>query len=163
MEKKINNIISDEFELLKVGTKHNTDRAKLIMSNMLENPGKSTYSQSASRTEAKAAYQFFNNDNLNLDEISQVHRTRTIERIAETEQPILVIQDTMYVDYTSQAKKKDNNKIHVNSRGVKIHSSIATTQEGLNLGVLNQISYNSAPEDKEHLTKNQQQTRSIEV
>jgi hypothetical protein len=54
MEKN-NCIIDDEFYLLKVGTGHNTKRAKSIMSNMLENPGKSIFSQSSSRTEAKAA------------------------------------------------------------------------------------------------------------
>ena len=162
MEKKINNIISEEFDLLKVGTKHNTDRAKLIMSNMLENPGKSIYSQSSSRSEAKAAYQFLNNANLDIDEIGRVHRTRTIERIVETEKAILVIQDTTYVDYTSQAKKKDNNKIHKNMRGIKLHSSIATTHDGLNLGVLSQLSYNFDPYIEEQLTKHQQQTRPIE-
>ena len=162
MSKKINNIINDEFDLLKIGTKHNTDRARLIMSNMLENPGKSIYSQSSSRSEAKAAYQFFNNANLDIDEIGRVHRTRTIERIVETEQPILVIQDTTYVDYTSQAKKKDNNKIHKNMRGIKLHSSIVTTHDGLNLGVLSQLSYNFDPYIEELLTKDQKKTRPIE-
>ena len=162
MGKKINNIISEEFDLLKVGTKHNTDRAKLIMSNMLENPGKSIYSQSSSRSEAKAAYQFLNNANLDIDEIGRVHRTRTIERIVETEKAILVIQDTTYVDYTSQAKKKDNNKIHKNMRGIRLHSSIATTHDGLNLGVLSQLSYNFDPCIEEQVTKHQKQTRLIE-
>jgi len=162
MNKKFNSIITDEFDMLKIGTKHNTDRSKLIMSNMIENPGKSIYSQSSSRSEAKAAYQFFNNENLDLDEIGRVHRTRTIERIAEVEQPILVIQDTTFVDYTSQTKKKDNNKIHAKMKGIKLHTSIATTHEGLNLGVLNQLSYNSDPEKEEELTKSQKKARLIE-
>jgi hypothetical protein len=162
VEKTINSIIEDEFDFLKIGTKHNTDRAKLIMSNMINSPGKSILSQSASRSEAKAAYQFFNNERLNLDEIRQVHRYRTIERIADAEESILVIQDSSSANYDSQHQKDNLCKLNATTKGLKIHSSIATTQEGLNLGILYQDSYGSESESEAQLTKAQKKKRPIE-
>ena len=159
---KDNNIIEDEFDLLQIGTGHNTKRAKSIMSNMLENPGKSVLAQSSSRSEAKAAYQFFNNENFVLDDISRVHHTRTIERIVEIEQPILVLQDTTYVDYTSQTKKAGRGKISARTKGAKIHTSIATSREGLNLGVLHQLSICKEQDNEVQQTQYQQRTRPIE-
>jgi len=163
MEKKNNKIIEEEFNFVKVGSLHNTKRIKKIMSNMLENPGKSTLSQSSSRSEAKAAYQFFNNENFDLSDIQRVHRIRTDDRIAEAETPILIIQDTTYVNYNTQTKKEGLGNIFPNTKGVKIHSSIATTLEGLNLGILHQQSFSSDDtNEEEQLTKHQLQKRSIE-
>jgi hypothetical protein len=107
MKKKNNFIIEDEIQLAKIGTKHHKNRLVRIMSNMIETPGKSTLSQSSSRSEAKATYLFFNNENIDLSDISRAHHNRTIERIVDTEFPVLLIQDTTYVNYDTQAKKKD--------------------------------------------------------
>ena len=162
MKKKNNFIIEEEFDFLKIGTLHNTKRVLGIMSNMIKNPGKSILSQSSSRSEAKAAYQFFNNENLDMDDIHRIHHLRTVERIVETESPILVIQDTTYVNYHSQSKKADLGKMSAYAKGVKIHSSIATTQEGLNLGVLNQLSLSSEESDEPPLSDHQLRSRPIE-
>jgi hypothetical protein len=161
MNKQNNFIIEEEFDYLQVGTEHNNKRAKSIMSNMIKNPGKSILSQSSSRSEAKAAYQFFNNEKLKFNAISGVHRRRTIERICEIDSPLLVIQDTTYVNYSSQTNKEGLKKIHKKTMGVKIHTSIATTQDGLNLGILNQLSH-SGEANTEELTEYQMKTRPIE-
>ena len=162
MAKQNNFIIEEEFDFLKIGSKHNTKRLLGIMSNMIKNPGKSILSQSSSRSEAKAAYQFFNNENLDMSKIEWMHRYKTFLRIEETNNPILVIQDTTYVNYNTQSKKEDMGKISAYAKGVKIHSSIATTQEGLVLGVLNQLSLSSPLDEETSLSKQQLKSRSIE-
>jgi hypothetical protein len=160
---KTNNfIIEDELSFLKIGTAHNTKRLISMMSNMIRNPGKSILSQSSSRTEAKAAYQLLNNRNLNFQEVDRIHNFKTIERIMEYGKPILLIQDTTHVNYNSQSKKEKLGMIHENVKGVKIHTCIATTTDGLTLGVLNQSNHSSDPLEDESLSKYQKKLRPIE-
>jgi hypothetical protein len=163
MERANNFIIEEEFNYMKIGTLHNKKRVLKVLSNMIKNPGKSILSQSSSRSEAKAAYQFLNNDNLNMGELSQMHHFKTIERIVDNDSPILVIQDTCYVNYQSHAKE-GLGKMSDKSKGVKLHSSIATTLDGLNLGVLHQksLSMDISESEDEPLSDYELKKRPIE-
>jgi hypothetical protein len=154
--------LENEFDLLEIGTQHNKKRFDIIMENMLKNPMQTILSQSRSRSEAKAAYQFLNNENLDMDAIKETHRFRTLERIVELKEPILLVQDTTYVDYHSQAKKEGKSKISPTTTGVKIHTSLALTQAGLSLGVLSQSSSHEMNDDDEVLSEHQLKTRPIE-
>jgi hypothetical protein len=116
MEKEINTLVKEELDILKIGTAHNKKRFIRIVSNMFKTPGKSVLSQSNTRTEAKAAYQFINNDKLKFSEVTGIHRFKTLGRIAEADKSILLIQDTTFAIYNSQKKKsglgkKDRNTL----------------------------------------------------
>ena len=156
-----NFIIEDEFSFLKIGTAHNKKRALKVMSNMIKNPGKSIFSQSATRSDAKAAYQFLNNENLDMDELANMHRFRTIERIVETGKPILLPQDTTYAIYHTQ-EKDGMSKTHDKAKGVKLHNCIAITPEGLNLGLMYQKSFGNDLSEEEFLSDYERKSRPIE-
>jgi len=162
MQKTNNFIIEDEFDIVDIGTLHNKKRLLIIATNMIKNPGKSILSQSSSRTEAKAAYQFFNNENLDFEEISRVHHFKTIERIVEVDSPILAIQDTTIINYSSQQKKDDCSKTNQHGKGLKLHSCIATTLDGLNLGILHQLSLSDDSSEVAELSDYEKKNRPIE-
>jgi hypothetical protein len=160
---KVNNfIIEDEFSFLKIGSLHNTKRFLQMASNMVRNPGKSILSQSSSRTEAKAAYKLLNNDKLDFGEVKRIHNFMTLNRIVELGKPVLLIQDTTHVNYSSQTKKEGLGKIHHNVQGVKIHTCIATTQDGLTLGVLSQSDHSTDPSEEDDLSEYEKKIRPIE-
>jgi hypothetical protein len=162
MKKENNFLIEEEFNILKIGNGHNKKRVMKIMSNMIRNPGKSVLSQSATRTEAKAAYQFFNNPNIDINEMARIHQFRTIERIVETEKPILIIQDTTEANYTTKYSKSGLCDLGRNQKGIKLHNSIALTQDGLNLGVLSQIMISDDYISGKELSKHEKEMRSID-
>ena len=160
---QINNfIVEEEFDIVSIGTQHNKKRLLKIATNMIKNPGKSLLAQSSSRTEAKAAYQFFNNENLDMEEISRVHHFKTIERIVEVNSPVLAIQDTCPLDYSSQQKKDDCSKVNQYGKSLKLHSCITITLEGLNLGVLNQLTPSEDSTDDSELSEYEKKMRPIE-
>jgi hypothetical protein len=73
-----------------------------------------------------------------------------------------VIQDTTFVNYNTQTKKKGLGKMTNNPRGVKIHTAIAVTPDGLNLGVLNQIAINSDSSQNATLSDYEKKDRPME-
>jgi len=54
--------------------------------------------------ETKAAYRFFDNDNVNMEKILAPHRDATIERIKK-HKTVLLVQDTTTLNFTGQHKK----------------------------------------------------------
>jgi len=56
-------------------------------------------------SETKAAYRFFQNENVGVAKILAAHAKRTVER-AKNYSTILAIQDTSYISYTGHAKTK---------------------------------------------------------
>ena len=54
-------------------------------------------------SETKAAYRFFQNENVGVAKILATHAKRTVER-AKNYSTILAIQDTSYISYTGHTK-----------------------------------------------------------
>jgi hypothetical protein len=96
--------------------------------------------------ETKAAYRFFQNENVAVGDILAAHRQRTVVRARE--HPIvLAVQDTSYFVYTSHLKtegltrmslKKGKHVKTIYSNGLMMHTCLAVTTEGLPLGLLDQ-------------------------
>ena len=96
--------------------------------------------------ETKAAYRFFQNENVEADEILAAHRRKTAQRASEHKR-VLAIQDTSYFVYTTHPKteglgklslKKGKNVEKIYCNGLMMHTSLAVTMEGLPLGLLDQ-------------------------
>ena len=97
-------------------------------------------------SETKAAYRFFQNDSVEIDNILATHRSKTAQRANKYDR-ILAIQDTSYFIYTNHPKteglgkislKKGKNVDEIYSRGLAMHTCLAVTTEGLPLGLLSQ-------------------------
>jgi len=96
--------------------------------------------------ETKAAYRFFQNENVDIAEILGAHRCKTAKR-AKNHKMVLAVQDTSYFVYTSHQKteglgkmslKKGKNVKKIYSNGLLVHTCLAVTTEGLPLGLLDQ-------------------------
>lgn len=96
-------------------------------------------------SETKAAYRFFQNENVSVAGILSAHVKRTVER-AKNYTTILAIQDTSYISYTGHTKTTGLCKLtsrmgthsKIEGTGLIMHTTLAATPEGLPLGMLDQ-------------------------
>jgi len=89
--------------------------------------------------DSKAAYRLFDNEKFNPSEIFSVHQKRTVERL-KGQKVILNIQDTTYFNYTHHPSVNGLGIIGTHEKstdkGLIMHTSLATTVQGLPLGLL---------------------------
>ncbi len=142
-----------EFGTVELGDKRLRDRLIRIAQDRSRRPDVS-YPEAAGgdRHAAKGYYYFIDNprDRLNPQAILATHRERTIERILAHE-VVLVVQDTTDLNFSTRHHTEGlgpigKNQTGAESLGLKLHSSLALTAEGLPLGVLRSVCY--APERK---------------
>jgi len=102
------------------------------------------------RDAVKAFYSFVDSerDSVTPEAILGAHRERTIERIM-AQQMVLIVQDTSDLNFSTRHHTEGlgfigTNQTEVETRGLKLHSSLALTTDGIPLGVLKSVCY--APE-----------------
>ena len=87
----------------------------------------------------KAAYRFFNNKRVDMDELLKSHITMTKERIKE-HNIVLAVQDTTILNYTSHPATEGlgliNSIAKPRAKGLILHATMAFTPEGCPLGLL---------------------------
>lgn len=142
-----------EFGTVEVGDKRLRDRLIKIVEDRSKRPDAS-YLEAASgnRAATKGYYYFIDNpsDRITPEAMLATHRERTIERIMPQEL-VLVVQDTSDLNYAKRHHTEGlgvigSNQTGAVSLGLKLHSMLAFTQDGLPLGVLKSTCY--APEKK---------------
>ena len=90
--------------------------------------------------DAKAAYRFFDNDDVTPQCIQAPHHERTVLRMMSHPR-VLAVQDTTFLNYTHHPKTEGLGPIGKKSqkqRGFGIHSTLAVLPDGLPLGCLTQ-------------------------
>jgi len=136
----------DEFSDVDLGDERLNDRLIRIADRLSESPESPINQACADWAETKAAYRFFRNDNVDAQEIISAHSLKTVARARE-HKVILALQDTSYLVYTKHPKTKGLGKIsmkegknvkRIYSSGLIMHTSLATTTNGLPLGILDQ-------------------------
>jgi hypothetical protein len=88
----------------------------------------------------KAAYRFFDNDEVSPERIQAPHQQRTVERMAEHPR-VLAVQDTTFLNYTHHPKTEGLGPIGKKGQkqyGLGLHSTLAVLPNGLPLGLLTQ-------------------------
>jgi len=87
----------------------------------------------------KAAYRFFNNKRVDMDELLKSHITMTKERIKE-HNIVLAVQDTTILNFTSHPATEGlgliNSIAKPRAKGLILHATMAFTPEGCPLGLL---------------------------
>ena len=143
-----------EFGNCELGDERLTDRLVKIVSAQAAQP-QGSYSQAngGQRHDLKAYYRFLNNERseLNLESLLQSHRRQTVRRM-KNERTALIVQDTTDLNLSTRGRCEGLGQIGTNqtgakSRGLRMHSSLALSQEGLPLGVVRLHGY--APESAE--------------
>jgi hypothetical protein len=137
---------AEEFAEVRLGDKRLDARLIKLCDRFSDAPESPINQACADWAETKAAYRFFQNDNVTVGEILATHRCKTAQR-AKEHKTVLALQDTSYFVYTSHPKteglgkmsmKKGKNVKKIYSNGLMMHTCLAVTTDGLPLGLLDQ-------------------------
>jgi hypothetical protein len=93
--------------------------------------------------------------------LEEAERTATKVRLSSIGGHVLFIQDTSDIDLNGHKKTKGLGYCSEHIRGIKLHSCIATTVEGVPLGLMGQ-DYETRKEAKSTLSKTEKAARPIE-
>ena len=137
---------AEEFAEVNLGDKRLDARLIKLCDRFSDAPESPINQACADWAETKAAYRFFQNDNVEVGQILAAHRRKTAQRARE-HKTVLALQDTSYFVYTSHPKteglgkislKKGKNMKKIYSNGLVVHTCLAVTTDGLPLGLLDQ-------------------------
>jgi len=149
---------SKEFGDISLGDQRLKDRLVTLSDRLASSPESPINQACGDWANTKAAYRFFQNENVNEKEILRSHVSNTVKRMKEF-RTVLAIQDTSYLNFTDHKKttglgmisKYSNKSSKMNTNtGLAMHTSFAVNLEGLPLGILDQTIYarKSLPEGK---------------
>lgn len=133
-----------EFGEVELGDKRLRDRLIKIVDDRSRRPGTSYLDACGGDLAAiKGYYRLIDHadDIVDPDSILSTHKTRTIERCM-SQRLVLAIQDTTDLNFSSRPKTSGlgfvgTNQTGAESSGLRVHSALACTVDGLPLGILN--------------------------
>jgi hypothetical protein len=129
---------AQELATAKFGDARLTKRLARIVADKLTNPTASIPQASGDWAATKATYRFFASPQVSADAIRATHAQATLQR-ARNHSTLLLLQDTTELDYT--AHPNTTGLGHLDNAlcwGLKVHSGLAATTEGVPLGLLHQ-------------------------
>jgi hypothetical protein len=159
LNKTGNKWIAEEFKTLEFGSARLEKRFVKTMSDMSEQPDKSIFLTSGSRSQAQAVYRMIANEKCTKEEIISSHRDAMGVRSSE-ETVLLAVQDTMSVNYAGHEKTEGMGYNCEKSLGVNTHTCLSLTLEGIPLGLLTQSQ--STRTEKDERSASEKQRRPIE-
>jgi hypothetical protein len=130
----------DEFAGVELTDARLNVRCGELARQLAEHPSLSLNQACEDWASAKAAYRFFDNDDVTPGRILAPHQQRTVERMA-LHPRVLAIQDSTSLNYTRHPKTEGLGPIGKKSlkqRGLMLHSTLAVLPDGLPLGLLTQ-------------------------
>lgn len=115
---------------------------KIVCDQAAQPNGSYAQASGGHRHALKGYYRFLNNgrSELDLEKLLQSHRGRTIRRMSQ-EPTALIVQDSTDLNYSTRSQCRGLGQIGTNqtgakSRGLRLHSSLALSQSGLPLGIV---------------------------
>lgn len=129
-----------EYELLSVdlGDARLNKRLMKLVNDFAANPGASIPYACGEWSATKAAYRFFDSERVKPEDIRDAHRQSTIQRV-KNYKTVLILQDTTNLDFTNHPHTKNIGYLdNILQRGLKVHSTIAATTDGVPLGLIHQ-------------------------
>ena len=141
-----------EFGGCEIGDVRRTAQLVKVATNKGRQPsGSYTRACGGNRHEYKGYSRLINNkgEEVSSGALMGGHRQQTIRRMAN-EKRVLIIQDTMEMNFSTRAHCEDlglvgKNQTGAESQGLKMHSRIATNTQGMPLGVLGTHIYAAEP------------------
>lgn len=130
--------ITEELATANFGDVRLTRRLQRIVTDKLAHPTASIPEASGDWATTKATYRFLDSDHVTPAAIRTAHRDASVRRI-QVHSQILVLQDTTELDYTDHPATTGLGHLdHPKRQGLKVHSGLAATLDGVPLGVLHQ-------------------------
>lgn len=133
-----------ELSYINLGDRRLDRRMAILLEQLSEMPRSSIPEACASAAATKAAYRFFGSERVEVAAIRESFfqasslRTRSYEMI-------LAIQDTTDLDFSSHRQTRGLGYLdNALCRGIKVHSTLAVSPDGLPLGLLDQQSWTRA-------------------
>jgi len=143
---------AEELKYANLPDKRLNKRLITIVENLASQPSASIPQASGDWANTKATYNFWDSERIEYEEIIDAHRRKTAER-ASSEKVILAIQDTSDFNFThhkSQTWDKGFGQTCSQAyvRGLKVHSTMASSTQGVPLGVLDLPIWTRKPQKK---------------
>ena len=128
----------NEFKTAKLPDKRHKKRLVMIATDFGNQPTASIPQACGPGKGSKAAYRFFENEDIKPQAIRQAHHDATLERVRK-HSVVLAIQDTTALNYSHHPKTKGLGLLGSHSNktlGFFLHSTLALTTDGEPLGML---------------------------
>lgn len=154
---------TEELKYAALPDKRLNQRLIKIVENLAQQPHASVPQASGNWANTKATYNFWKSKRIEFEDIIDPHQKQTAQR-ASKEKIILAIQDTSDFNFTHhQAKTWDSGFGMTCSpkyvRGLKVHSIMASTTQGVPLGILDQQIWTREPQSKKRKQKQKARTK----
>lgn len=143
--------VHDEFRAANFGDRRLFLRFLIVAQHLARLPEAPVNQASQGWPKTKAAYRFFDNDKVGAKDILEPHIAKTAQRIQNQKEPVLVIQDTTFLNYSHMTYSDDLGPIGQltpGCMGLVMHTSLAVTTQGLPLGIPDQVIW--ARDKEEH-------------
>jgi hypothetical protein len=140
-----------EFAAIELGDQRLNARAIKLLGQLSSQPQAFINQACEDWAASKAAYRFFDNEQVQAQQILSPHYQRTGERM-QGQQVVLAIQDTTELSYRTHGQTTGLGPIgnnHERQRGLLLHTTLATTTDGLPLGLLSQQIWARADEPRQ--------------
>lgn len=140
--------VRQELQAAELGDKRLNTRLMKLVEALIRHPSSSVPEACGSWAETKAAYRFWDSDDVTSQMILEAHQKSTLERVS-SHAFIFIAQDTTEVSYkTHPATEGLGYLSNSRSRGLLVHSSLAISSEGVPLGLIHQEIWMRPPEEK---------------
>lgn len=129
--------VQQEIKTVDLGDVRLNHRLGNILEMLSQKPAGSIPAAFKSWKETKAAYRFFDHDNITAEKILESHQDSTLERMRK-ERIVLLPQDTTELNYTSKPQTQGLGKLNLeHQQGIYLHPTLAVTPERVCLGIVN--------------------------
>jgi hypothetical protein len=155
--------IEEQWGQAKLGDARRNHRAIKLAEDLLKKPSASLPKQCADWSTLKAAYRFFNEQDVTFEALQQPHRKYVIEKARQSE-TVLFIQDGSELDYTSHDLDLGPIGDH-RGHGFFLHTTMAVQLEKENsevIGIAHQILWERGKVKKQE-TRTQRRARATEA
>jgi hypothetical protein len=131
--------VVEELATARFGDKRLLKRAQILMSQFARQPSASIPQACEAWSDVKAAYRFFDNDRVDVQELMIAHQAATCGRM-RVHTVVLAVQDTTTLNYSTHPQTEGLGPISNNpdkTLGLLLHSTLALSTSGVPLGLLN--------------------------
>jgi hypothetical protein len=130
--------VVEELATARLGDKRLLKRAQILMSQFARQPSASIPQACERWSDVKAAYRFFDNDQVDAQELMGAHHAATCGRM-QAHAVVLAVQDTTTLNYSTHPQTEGLGPVSNNADktlGLLLHSTLALSTSGVPLGLL---------------------------
>lgn len=140
----------EEFGRISLSDERLRNRLYKIARSFFSSPASALTLSMGSKADYYAMCRFFKNENISMEKLLEPHLSETVTRIKK-ESVVLIPQDTVYLDYSTQADMRDDlgpiGTTVEGKIGLTVHDTVAFSADGTPLGVIDIQCWRRDPEE----------------